>query len=113
MTNYEISDEQQSLLNDIRKGRSLLQLKTSEGWEILTDTLEQLRTQAIDQLISVQPGDTENIKAAHAVAYAVTGTINNLRSAVDQAIIRGEKEAPDRLREIEQILSQPQPEYTY
>jgi hypothetical protein len=100
---YELDDEQKSLFEDIQKANALKQLKACQGWEILTDTLESLRTQAVDTLVAVQPGDTERIQAAHAVAYAVTNTINNLRMAVDNAIVRGDTEAPQRLQEIKQI----------
>lgn len=106
--NYELTEEQQTLIEYIQQGQALQQLKACSGWDILTDTLEALRNQAIDDLVSVQPGDVDRIQAAHAVAYAVSSTINNLRAAVDNAIIRGEKEAPERLQEIDRILRTPQ-----
>jgi len=110
---YDVTDEQQELFQAIQDANSLKQLKACAGWDILTDTLEALRNQAIDTLVNVLPGDTERIMAAHAVAYAVTGTINNLRKAIDDAIIRGDKEAPERLQEIDQILAQPKPMYPF
>lgn len=113
MIEFELTEEQQSLLEDIQKGQALRQLKSCAGWDILTDTLEALRSQSIDALIAIPPGNVEQIKADHAIAYAVTQTINNLRNAVDEAILRGEKYAPERMQEIAQILKSPKNEFLY
>lgn len=101
--NFNLDQEEQELTRDIQKARALKILKVSEGWEIVSDTLDALRSQAVVELGEVQPGDNERVLAAHAIFYAVTGTINNLRQAVDSAIVRGEHEAPVRLKEIEEM----------
>lgn len=99
----ELNEEQESLYSDIQKGNALKQLKACQGWEILSETLEALRDQATNELVNTPPGDTDTVRAAHAVAYAVARTIDNLRSAVDEAILQADKYAPERLQEIETV----------
>lgn len=98
-SDYSYAEQERDLLEISRKGNSLYQMKMSPGYEILSATLEELRTKATEDLIAVLPGDNERILAAHAVASAVYQTIDSLRNAIDGAINLA-KTVPQQLDEL-------------
>ena len=100
----EVSRQQQELfLQDaLQKGMALQQLVLSQGYEVLMATLEDQKQAAINNLLEVLPADNERILAAHSVAFAVSKTIENLKTAIDRAIEAG-TQAPERLRELREL----------
>jgi hypothetical protein len=80
--------------NDIQQyhnGRALKQLVIMPGWTVLMEAFEAHKHNAIDELLAINPGEKELVLAAHAVAYAVHQTLNNLELEVNSAITMSEQ----------------------
>lgn len=88
-----LTEEQQYEIQQFHNGRSLQQLVIMPGWEVLMDTFEQKKQDATEELLKINPGDKELVLAAHAVAYAVHKTLDNLKIEVYSAI-ENAKELP-------------------
>src|SRR5579859_5847380 len=74
----------------IRKATALLFMTQTEGWEILLNTFENMKTDQLDELSNQIPGNEKAILAAHAVWYAVVHTLDEIKTAVNTAIQDGE-----------------------
>lgn len=94
----QLSEEDRHLLQQYHNGRALKQLVFMPGWKVLLDAFEQHKQDATDELLKINPGDKESVTAAHAVAYAVHQTLDNLRREVENAIQLSE-EVPEILRQ--------------
>lgn len=81
-----LTDDERYEIQQFHNGRSLQQLVIMPGWEVLMDTFEQKKQDAVDELLKINPADKELVFAAHAVAYAVHKTLDNLKIEVDTAI---------------------------
>jgi hypothetical protein len=81
-----LTEEQQYEIQQFHNGRSLQQLVIMPGWEVLMETFEQKKQDATEELLKVNPGDKELVLAAHAVAYAVHQTLDNLKTEVFSSI---------------------------
>ena len=81
-----------------------------EGWTILLNSMEEKKQRQIDELISLPPGNDESVLRAHAVAFAVAHTVDDISRSVASAIQQGEA-AKAVLRELKDL--QPEPEEDY
>jgi hypothetical protein len=96
--NAAITDADREEIQQFHNGRALQQLVIMPGWEVLMDTFNQKKQDAIEELLSINPGDKELVLAAHAVAYAVHKTLDNLTREVVYSI-EAAKRLPDVLQE--------------
>ena len=74
----------------IRKATSLHFMISTEGWEILLNTFDNMKQDQLSQLSEQVPGNEKAILAAHAVWYAVVHTLDEIVGAVSSAIQDGE-----------------------
>jgi hypothetical protein len=96
--NNQLSEEDRNEIQQYHNGRALKQLVMMPGWTVLTDAFHEHRKNAVDELLSINPGDKDLVLAAHAVAYAVHKTLGNLEIEVHRAITLSEQ-LPEILRE--------------
>jgi hypothetical protein len=95
---HVLTEADREEIQQFHNGRSLQQLVMMPGWQVLMDTFAQKKQDAIEELLSVNPGDKEVVLAAHAVAYAVHHTLDGLTREVAYAI-ESSKRLPEVLEE--------------
>lgn len=93
-----LSEDDKNEIQQYHNGRALKQLVMMPGWTVLTDAFHSHKQNAIDELLDINPGDKDLVLAAHAVAYAVHKTLNNLEVEINQSISMSER-LPEVLRE--------------
>lgn len=93
-----LTEADRAEIQQFHNGRSLQQLVMMPGWEVLMDTFAQKKQDSLDELLSINPGDKELVLAAHAVAYAVHQTLDNLTREVAYSI-ENSKRLPEVLEE--------------
>jgi hypothetical protein len=67
------------------RGRELLSVVTSPGWEVVVSTLQAYQDAAVDTLVKLLPGD-ERVVPAHAAASAIAQTVTHFMQDVNAAI---------------------------
>ena len=80
-------------LDRINKANALEFMIRTEGWGILIATLEDKKNFQIDQLIQLPPGNDESVLRAHAIAFAVAHTVDDVTISVENAIQDGRNAA--------------------
>lgn len=75
----------------IKVATALHIMRSTEGWQILLDTFEDMKQNQLDVLSKQRPGDEKSILAAHAVWAATVHTLDQIVEAIDQQIRLGEE----------------------
>jgi hypothetical protein len=65
-----LSAEEQSEIELWQKGRALAHQVNSPGWDVVLEILSSYAKAEADSLVRTDPGQTDKIVAAHAVAFA-------------------------------------------
>ena len=91
--------QEQDALARINKANALSFTINTEGWEIIANTLEDMKDNQLEELSRQNPGNEKAVLAAHAVWYAVVGSINQLMSGID-LVIREVEIAKQELKEL-------------
>ena len=73
----------------IQKATALRMMVNTAGWEILLDTFEEMKKNQLEELSLLPIGDPK-IPLAHAVWAATVHALDQIVSAVNQAINNGE-----------------------
>lgn len=107
-THQTLTEEDRAAIQQYYNGRSLQQLVFMPGWEVLMNAFEEHKKSAIDELLGINPGNKDLVLAAHATAYAVHKTLDNLKYEVESAIKNSER-LPEVMQE---SLSASQPTNT-
>ena len=82
--------QEEECLNRINNANSLEFMTRCEGWEILINSLEEKKQTQIEELVNLPPGNDEAVLRAHAVAFAVAHTVEDVSGSVFRAIQDGE-----------------------
>lgn len=73
----------------IKTATALSIMRGTDGWKILLDTFEEMKSNQLLELSRQQPGNEKAILAAHAVWAATVHTLDQVVDAVDTAINEG------------------------
>jgi hypothetical protein len=73
----------------INNANALEFMTSSEGWTILINSLEEKKNNQIAELVELPPGDDEAVLRAHAIAFAVAHTVDDVSGSVLRAIQEG------------------------
>ncbi len=93
-----LSEEEKNEIQQYHNGRLLSQLVMMPGWDVLLEAFRQHKEDAVNELLRINPSDTDAVLAAQAVAYGVYKTLDNLIAEVD-ASIRWSKQLPEIMRQ--------------
>lgn len=66
----QLSDEERDDVERWRKGRALAFVVNTDGWDVIREMLQSYATREFDRLLSIDPGNKDEVMAAHAVAFA-------------------------------------------
>jgi len=96
-----LTEEERTSIQQFYNGRALQQLVIMPGWEVLLSAFESHKLNATQELLDINPGDKDLVLAAHATAYAVNKTLDNLKYEVLSAI-ESSKQPPEILARLKQ-----------
>lgn len=81
-----LTEEEENSITQFHNGRSLQQLIMMPGWKVLMDAFEDHRQDAIKGLLNLNPWNKDAVLAAHAAAFAVNKTLDDIKWEVSKAI---------------------------
>jgi hypothetical protein len=90
MSDLDNEKLQELYLEKINNANALEFMTRSEGWTILINSLEEKKNNQIAELVELPPGDDEAVLRAHAIAFAVAHTVDDVSGSVYRAIQEGE-----------------------
>ena len=73
----------------VKIATSLSIMRSTEGWQILLETFEEMKRNQLRELANQSPGDEKAVLAAHAVWSATVHTLNQVVNAVNMAVQEG------------------------
>lgn len=81
----QLSEEEKYEIELWDRGRTLAQVINTDAWTITLDTLKSYADNATLDLLKLSPGN-ENVKEAHAVAYALNDLFVKFQEDVNRAV---------------------------
>lgn len=100
----EIPSDQEAEIRLWQDGRELAHIVNSEGWKIVLGLLQSYAEEATKELVTLKPGKTDEILAAHAVAFAADDLNYQFREAVKRMLTAAQT-VPDIIRNLNQSIS--------
>lgn len=85
-TDQPLTEEEKYEVQQYHNGRLLSQLIMMPGWEVLLEAFKQHKEDAVEELLRINPSDTDAVLAAQAVAYGIHQTLDNLIYEVNDSI---------------------------
>ena len=76
----------EQLTERINNANELEFMTRCSGWEILLNSLEEKKNTQISELVELPPGNDEAVLRAHAIAFAVAHTVDDVSGSVARAI---------------------------
>lgn len=92
-----LTPEEEFEVQQWQNGRELQQLVQQPGWEIIVNMLKAYSDGAAERLLGTDPGDVDEVRAAHAAAFAAYRIFNLFKQDVERAI-EASKTVPDIVR---------------
>lgn len=93
-----LTDEERAEVALWGRGRNLVGVIGSAGWDEITEMWATYREKAFDDLVRTDPAKTEDVLANHAVAYAVDRLISVFLGDVQEAV-EASKTTPAAMRQ--------------
>jgi len=93
-----LSEEEKIEVQQYHNGRLLANLVMMPGWDVLLEAFKQHKEDAVNELLRINPSDTDAVLAAQAVAYGVHKTLDNLITEIESAI-KWSKQLPNIMRQ--------------
>lgn len=81
-----LTSDQQEEIDLWNKGRSLGFVVNSQGWDVIREMMSGYVTKEVDRLLSVDPGNRDEVLAAHAVAFAASRIFTVFVEDVQRAV---------------------------
>lgn len=108
VNNKPLSGDERDEVERWRKGRALAFVVNTEGWDVIREMLQSYATQEIDRLLAVDPGNRDEVMAAHATAFAANRIYTLFLDDVQQCI--ASTRTPEIVRQTATRLSPVPPE---
>ncbi len=87
----ELDAEELGEIDQWNKGRALMQLVVTPGWNVVLEMLSSYAGNSMHKLASIDPKNKEDVVAEHAVFYAASKIYNlfveDVQSAIERAKI--------------------------
>jgi hypothetical protein len=98
LLNRELNPEEQTAVALWEKGRALAQVVPTYAWDVILEMLQSYPLKAMDALMRLSPGEEVEVRASHAVAYALNQFYEKFQEDVANAI-EASRHTPDVVKE--------------
>jgi hypothetical protein len=86
MRGEELTPEEKYEIDQYFRGRALSQITVTEGYQEILSMLQSYVVDAVEKLVAVDPAETTEVLAFHAVAYAASKIHSKFQQDVNAAV---------------------------